>query len=47
MELQDKDNIYQNNIAILSMSRVDEESGRRTMQFNPPSQMINSQVCYF
>ncbi|CAG2112873.1 unnamed protein product, partial [Medioppia subpectinata] len=37
-----KENIYQNNIAILSMSRVDEESGRPTVQFNPPSHTINS-----
>ncbi|XP_054159729.1 prolyl endopeptidase FAP-like, partial [Oppia nitens] len=43
MELQDiKDNIYANNIAILSMSRVDADSGRTTAQFNRPSHALNS-----
>ena len=46
MELQDykNDNIYQNNIAILSMSRVDEDSGQTTVQFNPHSVAVNSRV---
>ena len=45
MELKEMDNnnIYQNSIAILSMSRVDEDSGMTT-QFSPPSHHLNPTV---